>query len=1166
LNAEQNGKLPPFAAIGATRTQYLAALRCAMVVLLLLVAGIAQAQNDSAKPLVVGSEEDYPPFSIGKTDETAGGFTVELWKAVAAEQELSYTIRVRPFRQLLEEYKAGQIDVLINLAQSDERRAFADFSVPNVIDHGAIFVRRDESRIRSEADLAGKEIIVLNADLAHDYAVSKGWERQLVLVDNVADGLKLLASGKHDSMLLSKFAGTQTLLEEKIRNVTALKAKAGFSQKFSFAVQKGNTQLLAKVNEGLATVKTAGTHDALYEKWFGVFEVREATLRDLLKYFGPVAIAVLIFTAIVLVRQRERNKGEEALRTSVEFTNSLISSMQDGFAVLDAKGVQSDVNPAFCAMTGLSREELIGIRAPYPYWPPEEHERIRVALTEALKGNVSNFELTFMRRNGERFPVIVSPAAVKNQTGDTVSYCATVKDVTELKRAEEERTKLLHSLEESQVRLQTLVANLPGMAYRCLNDANWTMTYVSEGCEAVTSYRRDELENNRAVAYADLIHPEDRDWLWAKCQKSLDARIPCQNEYRLVDRHGRHRWVSERASGVYAEDGTLLAIDGFIQDITAARRAKTERELLDRKVQETQKLESLGVLAGGIAHDFNNLLSSILGNTGVAQLELPPGSSVQECLEHINEASLRAADLCKQMLAYSGRGHFVVQTLDLGELVEQTAQMLKISISKKAVVRFRLKQGLPPVKVDATQLRQVIMNLVINASEAIGDTSGVIGISTGLTHVDRDYLHGTLMGPDLPAGDYVFLEVSDSGCGMSAETRTRIFDPFFTTKFTGRGLGLAAVLGIVRGHQGAMMVDSAPCRGTTFKLLFPAATGARETAKAPQEASPAWQGKGTVLVVDDEETMRSTIARMMPLMGFDHVLAADGREAVEIFRANPAQFTLVLLDLTMPHMDGEQTFFELRRLRPDVRVVLMSGFNAHEALVRFKGKGLASFLQKPFTIASLRTTIHAVLDGKESAPPDRMTMPHVSGEETFRELRQLQDDAQVISMSGDNEQDVTSRFVGNGLDGSIQKPFRRRELLEKIRERLGEGETVNEPETILVIDDEQIVRESTKALLQSFGYVVLTASNGQGGIDSLQEHVDGVAVVLLDFQLPDMRADAVFQELRQHSNVPVVLLTGNLTPDIAEEYQEMGFAATLEKPLPVETLLNLLREVLQTAT
>ena len=523
-----------------------------------------------------------------------------------------------------------------------------------------------------------------------------------------------------------------------------------------------------------------------------------------------------------------------------------------------------------------------------------------------------------------------------------------------------ERHELLRSLQESQVRLETLVSNLPGMAYRCQNDTHWTMTFVSDSCKAITGYRRDELEGNRVAAYADLIHPEDRDALWAKCQKSLDARTPCQNEYRILDRGGRVRWLSERASGVHAPDGTLLFIDGFIQDITGVRQAKTEREQLDRKMQETQKLESLGVLAGGIAHDFNNLLTTILGNASLAEMDVPPGSPTQECLTQITEASLRAADLCKQMLAYSGRGRFVVQTLDLGQLVEQTAQMLQISISKKAVLRFRLEKGLPPVEVDATQIRQVIMNLVINASEAIGDKSGVISISTGLTRVDRAYFAGTLMDPDLPEGEYVFMEVSDTGSGMSPETQARIFDPFFTTKFTGRGLGLAAVLGIVRGHKGAMKVYSELGRGTTFKLLFPAASGAGEISLSAPPAVEAWQGKGTVLVVDDEETMRSTVARILRKLGMEAVLVSDGREAVEVFRADPKRFALVLLDLTMPHMDGEQTFTELRRILPEVRVVLMSGFNAQEAMVRFTGKGLASFLQKPFALADLRAILMSV--------------------------------------------------------------------------------------------------------------------------------------------------------------------------------------------------------------
>jgi CheY-like chemotaxis protein len=322
---------------------------------------------------------------------------------------------------------------------------------------------------------------------------------------------------------------------------------------------------------------------------------------------------------------------------------------------------------------------------------------------------------------------------------------------------------------------------------------------------------------------------------------------------------------------------------------------------------------------------------------------------------------MRAADLCKQMLAYSGRGRFDVRKLDLGLFVEQTAQILQISISKKCVLRFDLKPDLPPIEVDATQIQQVIMNLVINASEAIGDRNGVISISTGLIRVDRAYLAATLIDSDLPEGEYIFLEVSDTGSGMSPEVRERIFDPFFTTKFTGRGLGLAAVLGIVRGHKGALKVYSELGRGTTFKLLFPAAAGASETIVGPDENLPAWRGSGTVLVVDDESRMRQTVDRMMRRLGFDTVLVCNGREAVDGFRVDPDRFELVLLDLTMPDMDGEQTFTELRRIRSDVRVILMSGFNAQEAMLRFPGKGLASFLQKPFTIDSLRSVLQSVL-------------------------------------------------------------------------------------------------------------------------------------------------------------------------------------------------------------
>ena len=649
----------------------------------------------------------------------------------------------------------------------------------------------------------------------------------------------------------------------------------------------------------------------------------------------------------------QRKHAELALRESEVRYRELFDANPHPMWVYDLESLRFlAVNAAAVAHYGYSREEFLAMTI-RDIRPPEDIPALIASVGAAVQGIEEAGVWRHRRRDGTLMAVEISSHQLEFDGRHAKVVLA--HDVTE-------RRELLRSFQESQVRLETLVSNLPGMAYRCQNDPNWTMTYVSDGCEPITGYRRDELECSRAVAYADLVHPEDRGRLWSNWVSFLESGTPWQNEYRILDRNGRERWVSERASGVFADDGALLFVDGFIQNITAARQAKTEREQLDRKVRETQKLESLGVLAGGIAHDFNNLLTTILGNASLAEMDVAPGSPTSECLTQITEASLRAADLCKQMLAYSGRGRFVVQTLDLGQLVEQTAQMLQISISKKSALRFRLEKGLPPVEVDATQIRQVTMNLVINASEAIGDKSGIISISTGLTRVDHAYFAGTLMDPDLPEGEYVFMEVSDTGSGMSPETQARIFDPFFTTKFTGRGLGLAAVLGIVRGHKGAMKVYSELGRGTTFKLLFPAARAVGETSPAASTVAEAWRSEGTVLVVDDEETMRSTVARMLRHFGIEPVLASDGREAVEIFRADPKRFALVLLDLTMPHMDGEQTFTELRRMRSDVRVVLMSGFNAQEAILRFTGKGLASFLQKPFGVAELRTILQSVRD------------------------------------------------------------------------------------------------------------------------------------------------------------------------------------------------------------
>ena len=397
-------------------------------------------------------------------------------------------------------------------------------------------------------------------------------------------------------------------------------------------------------------------------------------------------------------------------------------------------------------------------------------------------------------------------------------------------------------------------------------------------------------------------------------------------------------------------------------EIRRREAAEEARRALETQLLQTQQLESLGVLAGGIAHDFNNLLTSIIGYCDVAQLELPIGSTAASMLEQAVNGSRQAAELTQQMLAYSGKGSFIVGPVVLSQLVLDTSRLLEVSISKKCVMRFDLMENMPACEADATQLRQVIMNLIINASDAIGDRSGVIPVTTGAAWCDAQYLEKNHVNDDLAEGLYVHLEVADTGAGMTPETKARIFDPFFTTKFTGRGLGLAAVLGIVRGHGGALRVYSELGRGTGFKILLPADTSTTSTAPVLTPSEKAWRGHGTVLVADDEESIRAVLTHVLVKQGFDVITACDGREAVDLFREHAHLDPLVLLDLTMPHLDGAAAFREMRNIRPDVRTIMRSGYNEQSVSARFAGKGLIGFVQKPFRVAELREILQTAMN------------------------------------------------------------------------------------------------------------------------------------------------------------------------------------------------------------
>ncbi len=437
----------------------------------------------------------------------------------------------------------------------------------------------------------------------------------------------------------------------------------------------------------------------------------------------------------------------------------------------------------------------------------------------------------------------------------------------------------------------------------------------------------------------------------------LNKRI----EITALHRDGREFPVELAIAVLRGDDG--CSFRAFIRDLSERRKAEDERRRLEARVQQTQKLEQLGLLAGGVAHDFNNLLGAMLGYAGLARLELPADSPANRFLDEIANGAQRAAEMTQQLLTYAGRGRVIVDPLDLGVLVEEMTQLVRPVISNKAVLS--LTSDAAPIEGDATQIRQMVMNLLTNASDALQGNPGEIVLETGVRRATHADLASPYLSAELAEGDYAFVSVRDSGVGMDESTIRKVFDPFFTTKFMGRGLGLAAVLGIVRSHRGTIQVTSEPGEGSAFVVMFPAAAPARSPAggTAPTDAGAGapLRGHGTILVVDDDEAVRSVVMLMLEHQGFRVVTAADGQEALTVFAREAESISAVLLDLTMPRLDGMEVLRLLRRLRPDVRVLIMSGYGDEEVAQRFGVQPSAMFIQKPFQHRDLAARLAALL-------------------------------------------------------------------------------------------------------------------------------------------------------------------------------------------------------------
>jgi PAS domain S-box-containing protein len=668
---------------------------------------------------------------------------------------------------------------------------------------------------------------------------------------------------------------------------------------------------------------------------------------------GALLLAALMIGWSLALKRQARyqtealRKANAEIRASEQFLARILEAMPLALFGKDPNDQFRYVlfNPKAEAAYGLGRDQVLR-RTDFEILPEGRAQACRESDLQALDqgGTVEVHEHLPAADGRESVHLHTVKTAILDAEGRPRLVLGITEDITGRKRME---TELQHS-RESLARAQAL-AEIGNWDWEvATGEVRW-----SDQMFRILGWEPGAVPPSLRTIMA-RTHPDDRPAFGRALHRLLVGRQVPPMEFRAVLEDGSRRFFHSLLEAEFGENGRALRLRGTIQDVT-------ERRNTEEAFRQAQKLESLGVLAGGIAHDFNNLLSAIGGNLELAQMHMQPEPAAAPFLVKIEKILKRASELTHQMLAYSGRGRLVVKKLSLNQVAEEMPHLLEVSISKRVVLDYRLAPGLPPIEADAAQLQQVIMNLVTNASESIGDRDGTITLTTGLEYLAKPEEQVESHGWSLVAGLYVTFEVADTGCGMSPDTRRRLFDPFFTTKFSGRGLGLSAMLGILKGHNAGIRIRSREGEGSSFKLYFPACvTGSLPSMPAPRVPGRA-VATGSILLVDDEPDILEATAELLTAMDFKVVSARDGMEAVELFQARPQDFSLVLMDLTMPRMDGREAFHLMRALDPGMKIILCSGFNEMDVAKDFPGPSLAGFLQKPYTFQMLKEVVQQAL-------------------------------------------------------------------------------------------------------------------------------------------------------------------------------------------------------------
>lgn len=631
--------------------------------------------------------------------------------------------------------------------------------------------------------------------------------------------------------------------------------------------------------------------------------------------------------------------ADEAILRAKTDWECTFDAVPDLIAIIDTNRTITRVNRAMADRCGLPADEIIG-RKCHEIMHDSAVPHANCPYERMINDGAAQSAHIEEKRLNSVFDISVSPIFASD--GRITSYVHVARDITD-------HTRLENELKQAKDDWESAFDSLTDMV--TIHDTNFNIVRANSSARRMLGLP-EQLSNAKCFMFFHGMGSSPEDCL--SCT-SLKSGHPCS--FEIFEPH-LNRHLEVRGIPKLDSHGRCIGLVHVVRDITERKQAEEERQRLEQQFNQAQKLESLGVLAGGIAHDFNNILSVILGHCYMAREELISGQDFKATFMQIESAGNRAADLCRQMLAYAGKSPLVQTRVNLKQLTDEVIRMLQAAIRKNVTILPDLSSDVPEIMGDTGQLQQIIMNLIINASDAIGEASGFISVTLKKEVIAADQIIADLLGSQNKNGIYCCLEVTDSGCGMSEETRKRIFEPFFTTKSTGRGLGMSAILGIIKSHKGILQLTSKVGVGTTFTVFFPATDSpdcAEETSQLAASATKV--AGGTVLLVEDEEVLRMMGIELLGAMGFSVLTASDGGKALDIYRERGGEINVILLDMIMPVMGGIEAYHELRVINPKVPIIICSGYGVDTVETIIDSDPYAGFLHKPYNPADLKNLL-----------------------------------------------------------------------------------------------------------------------------------------------------------------------------------------------------------------